>query len=473
MTLEPVRSSPTGRAASRDPSLAATTLTDSARRDFAVQLYEEHIDEAALLYLQRVTRLNNPLATEWNRLSPVEQRIEAHVDALVLGGELALSTWTNRESAQDDVGELYVGARLLARRGDWNALRSIEVGPGKRAAETARALADSLTEELPRDADAPFRILGSSEAVWSCALLEVVARRRSDRHDVAMDALRSSDPVVLAAAARALGELRNRRATGMLHRAMDHHDATVRSDAALALAKLGDAHVVARCADAAGMEDWPRLCLGLAGGPDATTVLLRAIEGGRATEAALLSLGSLGDVRAVEPLISCLGDHPLATTAALVLDVITGAGLTEEVVIEEDVHEDELFSHEKECLTPESTVVTARETVTRLSTSPDQWRAWWDVHGRRFKPAVRHRAGKLVTPDLLLDGLKSEATPRVIRELTHNELAIRYACDVVFSPEVTVQQQERAIHAYDTWASTQARGFQAGRGYYAGRLASI
>jgi hypothetical protein len=61
----------------------------------------------------------------------------------------------------------------------------------------------------------------------------------------------------------------------------------------------------------------------------------------------------------------------------------------------------------------------------------------------------------------------------LIRELTRNELAIRYACDVAFSPEVTVLQQQRAIHAYATWASTRARNFEAGRAYYAGRLASV
>jgi uncharacterized protein (TIGR02270 family) len=454
--------------------VAASDTNHRVACAFSARLYEEHVDEAALLYIQRMTLLADPRAIGWKRLASLEARLEAHVDALVVGGGEAVEAWSARHAAEGGIGELYVGARLLARRQEWNALRAIEVGPSSHGAETARALADALTEELPDDTDPPFRVLRSSEGVWMCTLLEIVARRRSDRRDIAMDALCSSDTIVVAAAARAAGELRDRRGTALLYRALDHDDVSVRSEAALALAKLGDAHIGARCIDAARTEDWPRLCLGLAGGPTAAAVLLRAIDGGHATEAALLSLGSLGDGRAIEPLVSYLGDYPLAATTALALDLITGAGLTEEIVIEEDLDEDELFPHERECLTPAPASAAGpapgRETVTRLSTSPDQWRAWWNVNGRRFKPAARYRAGKLVTPDVLLEGLKSEETPRVIRELTGNELAIRYACDVAFSPALTVQQQERAIHAYAAWASTRARGFEAGRGYYAGHL---
>ena len=443
---------------------------------FTGRLYEEHVDEAALLYLQRATLLADPLAIGWKRLASLEARLEAHLDALIVGGGQALKAWSARHAAEGGIGELYVGARLLSQRGDWVTLRNIGSAADAPTGESIRALADALTPELPHDTDVAFRILGLTEEVWACVVLEVIARRRSDRRDIAMDALQSSNPVLLAVAARTVGELRNRRATAMLHRALDHDDPTVRSEAALALAKLGDAHVLSRCVDAAGEEDWPRLCLGMAGGPRAAAVLVRAIESGRATERALMSLGLLGDIKSIEPLLAYLGDHPLATTAALALDLITGAELTEDVVVDGAMHEDELFPHERERLTQDAagpaSAPPVGDTITRLSINPDQWGDWWRAHGGRFGSSARYRAGKPVRPGELIDCLRSDTIPRVVRELTHNELATRYGCSVGFSASLSVRQQERAIDACATWMASRPFGFHPGRWYYSGQLAS-
>ena len=450
-------------------------MIDTPSRNFAVQLFNEHADEAALLYAQRAQLLATPPATGWTRLTSLEQRLEAHVDALRVGSELALATWSARKAAEPDAGEMYVGAGLLSANGQWKALHDLATGADPWTSETEDALTDALTRELPRDVEPAFRSLGSDHTLWTCVLLDVSARRRCDRRGFAIAALRSTDARVQVAAIRAIAELRDRRATTALHNAiLTHSDGYLRSEAALALAKVADAHVVARCSDAARTENWPVLCLGITGGRSAVAVLLNLIDAGRATAHSLLGLGLLGEVGAVQPLIAHLGDHPLSPTAALALDLITGAALMESAVVEE-IHEDELFDYETNSLTRSAEALDpgsgSNGTEERLSTDPERWRAWWAANCSRFAHGVRYRAGAPHTPNALVQCLTSDASSRTLRELAHNELTIRYGADVAFSTAMTVAEQKGALSRYVAWGKSEAARFKAGGWYYGGRLA--
>ena len=442
---------------------------------FAVQLYEEHIDEAALLYLQRATLLGDSFATGWRRVGSLEQRLEAHVDALMVGGDLALQTCVERRATEDDAGELYVAARLFAQQRQWDAVRKLAEEAGAPTPRTVSALAHALVRELPHDFGASFRSRGSGDGLWTCALLDVIGRRQSDRDDIALDALRSTDPLILTAAIRTVGQLRDRRATAMLHHVMrTHPESSLRSDAALALARIGDPHVIASCAAAARDESWPFLCIGLAGGRPAVAVLLGAIEQGRVVEQALPSLGLLGEISAVEPLLDHLGDQVLAGTASLALDLITGAGLMDQLPDQQPVHEDELFPEEKACLTPGSSVAEhdpehAGTRATRLSTNRERWSAWWETNRARFVPGVRYRGGKPHSPRALIECLSSDESPRAIRELAHAELVIRYGTSAGFSTEWLVGEQQRAIDAHATWAKVHSSEIRAGAWYTGGQ----
>ena len=66
-------------------------------RQFNVELYREHLEEASFLYEQRLAYLHDP-EVNWPDLGDWEERFEAHIDALVVGGELALEICRRRLS---------------------------------------------------------------------------------------------------------------------------------------------------------------------------------------------------------------------------------------------------------------------------------------------------------------------------------------------------------------------------------------
>src|SRR4051812_46058383 len=84
-------------------------------RAFLARLYEEYLEEASFLYEQRRTLYNNP-EISWKKIGEFEERLEAHIDGLVVGDKLALDVCTRR-AAEGDFGELYAAACVFCRQG--------------------------------------------------------------------------------------------------------------------------------------------------------------------------------------------------------------------------------------------------------------------------------------------------------------------------------------------------------------------
>ena len=83
-------------------------------RQFNVELYREHLEEASFLYEQRLAYLHDP-EVNWPDLRDWEERFEAHIDALVVGGELALEV-CRQQAAEGDAGEMHAALRVFCRR---------------------------------------------------------------------------------------------------------------------------------------------------------------------------------------------------------------------------------------------------------------------------------------------------------------------------------------------------------------------
>jgi HEAT repeat protein len=113
-------------------------------------------------------------------------------------------------------------------------------------------------------------------------------------------ALKDADAVVRSAAALALGQLRDARATAPLHAALQDEDGAVRSSAALALGKLGDPQAVAPLITALESPDADirRAAAEMLGELDDADADVRS--------AAAEALGRLGNFQAVAPLVAAL-----------------------------------------------------------------------------------------------------------------------------------------------------------------------
>ena len=70
-------------------------MTATSVREFTIEIYLEHLDEASFLYGQRKALLAGAEVL-WTELQAFESRLEAHIDALVVGRELALQQCAER-----------------------------------------------------------------------------------------------------------------------------------------------------------------------------------------------------------------------------------------------------------------------------------------------------------------------------------------------------------------------------------------
>lgn len=257
-------------------------------------------------------------------------------------------------------------------------------------------------------------------------------------------------------------------------RYLQYEDESIASAAALALLRLGGREAVDLCLRYVDSHAWPFVILGLGGSRSIVSFLLKKASDDTASADCLTALGLQGDVSAIGTLICRLTHEKLAGTAATALNLITGAELYEEVFITEKIDEDELFNEEIEKLKRGESLYPPGEepgiTITRISQEPEAWHKWWEEHKLRFNPGVRYRNGKPYSPACLLESLESEKCPRKVRQLSYEELVIRYGIDFSFKTDMFVVEQKQTIARYVEWIKSNGSRFREGKWYLAGQL---
>ena len=214
-----------------------------------------------------------------------------------------------REKAIEDAEE---GARKVisaltpfARTGDLRAVAAVRLHNDDRkpwGVAVSSALAEALTTDLL------MRALGSGD------LADFTMPLARGRYDTKTESIAATTDLRVWAADE-LGKAGDPRAVEPLIAALRDRDAAVTSQAAVALAQLGDAAVeplITALRDEASRPQWASVArlLGQAGDRRAVEPLglTLADADGEARLAAAEALGKLGDPRAVDPLVHALGD---------------------------------------------------------------------------------------------------------------------------------------------------------------------
>jgi uncharacterized protein (TIGR02270 family) len=455
----------------RLPDFAA----DDATRRFNAELYLEHLEEASFLYEQRLG-LHDDSEVTWLDIGTFERRLEAHIDALVTGGELAVET-CRRRTEEGDPGELYAAVCVFCRGGRRDLLGAVLKRLDLDDAVRSRALRDAMTDEMPTEwADA----LASSLARGFDNLIPIVTHYLGYRRFAAGGALDKLivRPVPVPALAQVLwgwGRVGEASAASRVAGYVDHDDAAIRTNAVMALLRRGDDRARAAARERAWRGD-PAIYLPLAvsGGRSDSELLQKIVLTQAITPEVLIALGVLGELGAVPLLVQTLTDPELAACAATALQLITGADLREEAFIPEVVNEDELFEEELEAY---------RETgerpqhnddrpfgtnVERTSQNPDDWRIWLADHKSHFDRTQRYRLGQPCSMRALVDTLVCPTFGRQVRSLAGEELIIRYGIDIPFETEMRVGEQQQQINAISRLCRAREAMFQPGRWYFAG-----
>ena len=444
-------------------------------RQFQVDLYEEHLDEVGFLW-EQVRAIRRQQEASWTHAESFEERLEAHIDALMVGGDAALEV-CQRRAAEGEPGELFGALCVVCRRGDAAIFAPLLRGVDYTQPERAQAVADALTRELPEAwREHCIRAVGQGQGPLVSVLGTVVGHRRLPQSGVMIDVAQRLTGPPQGQMLWAIGRTRPPGAVRAIQPALQSAEVSVRGAAFRAGLRMHDRGVMAELlARTDGPQTIP-LEIGLCGGRAAVPALVAAVRPPGAVVEAVVALGLLGDLSAVRPLVELLPVEALAQSAAEALHVITGAALVTDVQVADVMGEDEMS--EKELAAFRETGARPGRgdgqpyltTVRQLSIDPGVWETWLSANASRFKADRRYRLGREYNPRVLLDCLVSDSFPKTWRGLVAEELLVRYGIDVPFEPDMLVAAQRRVLRESAPAVQAGESMFEAGRWYSFGSL---
>ena len=445
---------------------------------FYTDLYEEHLEEASFLYEQRHTYFHDP-DISWIEIQDLENRFEAHIDAIVIGGDAALEICVV-QAAEGDSGELHAAIRTFCRQRRIDLLEQVLEDLDIEDEERVSAACDALKHEWPEVWTAEIERLFQEHPSGAKAVLPtVIGYRRLPLEPLLTSLLSDCPEDHLHAPIWSLGRLRmpHPPSVSALTPFLQHPDPILGAAAALALMRMSLPLSLSCATQPSEACDFRTLLqIMLAGGAHDTAFLLDRLGEGEGASDIALALGVLGDLRAIMPLIQLLEEDTVAGSAALALNLITGAGLYEEVFIPDEVDPDELLDHEIEKLDrgepPYPPGQAPGTTIVRLSQDAKTWHVWWKENNSRFRTVLRYRNGRPFTPDCLLENLRHEQSPYFVRQTAYEELVVRYKIDVPFETDMPIPGQLTAIYRMAEIISQGKSQWQAGQWYYAADIVS-
>jgi HEAT repeat protein len=428
-------------------------------KTFLIELYREYLEDASFLYDQRRALRADPQVS-WRDLAPFDERLEACLDGLVVGGELAAEV-CKKQLQDGDCGEAYAAVRVFCRLGLKAALldtvQKWTLDEPKRLGAVADGLKQDCPEALLGDLAGMAANGGTAEAQLALVARVAGYRRWRRAAHVLASSLDKASPAVVPDLLSALGRTGSSETARAITPRLNDADEEIRASAAGALLALRDRVGVDSIARFVGTEPWASAIAAVAGGKPMFTALQNAVQAPNATPEAVLALGMCADGASVPLLMSLLnkGVHPVATTQAL--EVVLGAGLRETVFVPDpsgDVRPDGK---------PYGT------TVTRLTLVPKRWEQWWSEFRPKYDPKLCYRLGQPYSPQAVLSTLEAPGSPAKIREWAADELRVRFGYDWNFDIDMPVSEQLASIATARSWVLGNASRFTPGRSYFAGQ----
>jgi len=429
------------------PTLANINFpTDSA----LIELYELHLTELGYL-LYRHHNLMTMDEFSWRDQIELEPRIVAHLDALELGDMLAFRC-SERLIASSDEDELLGAAYSLATI----------LNDDQRCRVALSALSEADDELLPvfvmalGHASHPsitstlVQFLSHQRPAVSSASAQIIAFRQDADPKAIWPCLHNVAPYVRDNALfvyAAMGATEIIPATEQL---LFDSGKAISDDNLYAMLKLGSPRAIelarSRCAKAESTTAELLMLLAMQGALSDLNLIYNAAGFPEMAIPALQALGVLGNAQVIPALIKVLqqDDDALKVAVADALQLITGAGLKEQVEVPEEMLEeltaDAITSGETTEKTPSPRMVE----VTRNSTAYQQWHHRWQQQGSRFEINTRWRNGQPFSASGCIAELAGPNRTLSTRLRAHQELLLT-GNRAPFHPEWMVSRQVKVI----------------------------
>lgn len=420
-------------------------------RPISWDIYEEHLDEAAWLWGKWEESLDSAVYALGDAAVGPEERLLAHLDGLVLGGQPVARKLLVPALTSDDLGGIAAAAWALTQAEDADhqdtVIGALASAESSACAAVGRALYLAPRADLSRlvplwNTGAPpvraivFDAFGPREPGWVRANIE--------------PALRSGQPPLIVAALRAVRNARERVFLDHVQVALQSEDAEVRREAMSTGLALGVRTAWSVCRTFAGAPgDFCRFPLGLlATSHDPND---RAFVRGRAMDAevgrhALWALGFAGDAESAEVLVRAMSDEKTAKVAGEAFSAITGLAIVGPLVkpgVTEGPNAEEVESDDP------PPVVRSEDSLSEPRV--EAVKKWWDRERAHFRSGSRFIHGQPRNPETLRAALTAAATWR--REI----LSIELAASMASPPKVALPNVDLKAWARDQLKQLGAR----------------
>lgn len=365
-----------------------------------LDILEEHFEEVDFLCLQRGKALSER-GFDLGRLTELEERLLAHLDGLILAEGDAWNL-LKPKLTEGDRGEAFAAAFVALASGEAgysdDLTKALDQAEGPVLEGIQEALRHSSSVEVEQILRP--RLGGANPRVRAIAF-DVLSFRR-----VALDAkqlelsLLNKDPIVVAAAATAVGRLRVRPLMTRLEDLFSSDNPPVRRAAMRAALLVGSEKTMAHCRAAIQQKSEEmsdaRTLIGLAGHAEDARLLVEALNQPELARSAVTALGWLGQASAIDALTPLAADPKLSRLVGDAIARITGLNLEKEQLVAtahaalkpQDGADDDFAEDPDEGLPwPD----------------PAKLAAWWKANASRFNKTTHYRHGQSHSRQVLID----------------------------------------------------------------------
>ena len=431
-----------------------TSPTHSPTDVILWDVIEEHFDEAEFLFEQWERALHSPEYTLAELGATLEQRLEAHLDGLLIGGRAVAEYLLERELENDTAPTRAVVAALVLLCGEEESvarrvLGAVQDADGPLQEALARALVLSNVARLDWMVLERFRVAQSE--LEKAVFLEILTGRGVDPGELLPPCFDSDSPRLVGAALEALRRFARREMIAVAERQLQSGHPHLQASALKASLTLGSREAWQLClhlAKATDPDD-PHLLLLIAtlGQPEDHQILYTQLGNSARLERLLWTLGCCGTIQAGDACLPYLQskDERVAKMAAEAMAWIGGFDLNEDefrvslVEPEEDMtlpplEEDDLDAN-LDLDGVDDLPVPNRQAIAR----------WWEANRDRLRRNGRHLFGQPFSPQAMLHAL--EAAPLWRRHTVALELSMRTGGKQHVSTDAFSSRQRRQIVA--------------------------